>query len=85
MEMEYGEKIKMRQDLINTLDPTSLIRSMDMVSSLGSQAMSTKEATFRMKEKAMGRCILMMALYTRETGNEVSKLEAQWWFYQMEL
>lgn len=55
--------------------PTSMTKSMGMVSSLGLLEIYIKVTIIWMKEMAMVRCFLQMALPTKETGQEECKQE----------
>ena len=54
-----------------------MTKSTDTENSLGSQAMFTKAITFKMKERAMERCISLTTRCTKATGNEVSRQALQ--------
>jgi hypothetical protein len=80
-----GGRIKMISSAIVTWDLTRMIGSMDMESSIGSQATSTKVTTSTMRGMAMVKCTLLMVLFIRGIGQEVFRMVKQQLLTQMAL
>lgn len=66
---ESGERV-IKHSAINIKESTTQVKSTVMVCSIGRVATCIKAITRLTKERATGRCIGLMALYTRENGGK---------------
>jgi hypothetical protein len=62
---------------MNTKENISLIKSMDMESSTGLQAVFTRETTGMMRERVLERCIGLMGANTLVIGKRGYKMDME--------
>ena len=77
MEKEFGERTKKMSILTDMKVNTSKIRSMGKEYFTGKVAMYIKDAILKMKDMAMEKCILRMALYIKEIGKRGFKVDQE--------